>query len=113
MGRAGFFQTSNSKVEGFFCGYEYAVQTSNAPIDATALMFGESAGSESQVQLKTSNGWVSSSHVLNIRPRVTYLPSQRNQRQPRHHIRLREQYPPGSRRDLKRASHPSDAVNGT
>ncbi|KAJ7758896.1 hypothetical protein B0H14DRAFT_2975483 [Mycena olivaceomarginata] len=56
VGRAGFFQTSNAKVEGFFCGYEYAVQTSNAPIDATALMFGESAGSESQVQLKTSNG---------------------------------------------------------
>ncbi|KAJ7842853.1 hypothetical protein B0H14DRAFT_3456592 [Mycena olivaceomarginata] len=38
VGRAGFFQTSNAKVEGFFCGYEYAVQTSNAPIDATALI---------------------------------------------------------------------------
>ncbi|KAJ7328831.1 hypothetical protein DFH08DRAFT_1084360 [Mycena albidolilacea] len=55
-GRAGFFRTSNAKVAGGFAGYEYAVQTSNAPIEATAFMFGETAGSESRVQLKTSNG---------------------------------------------------------
>ncbi|KAJ7138254.1 hypothetical protein C8R44DRAFT_767145 [Mycena epipterygia] len=55
--RAGFIQTSNAKVEGFFTGIgDLSVQTSNAPIVSTALMFGVSAGSESRVTLRTSNG---------------------------------------------------------
>ncbi|KAJ6541980.1 hypothetical protein DFH09DRAFT_1282687 [Mycena vulgaris] len=53
-------QTSNAKVEGFFGGFELSVQTSNAPIVSTALMFGESPGSESRVHLRTSNGAITS-----------------------------------------------------
>ncbi|KAJ7453680.1 hypothetical protein B0H11DRAFT_2070732, partial [Mycena galericulata] len=51
-----FIQTSNAKVQGFFAGFDLHVQTSNAPIEATALMLGEGPGSESRVHLKTSNG---------------------------------------------------------
>ncbi|KAF7333510.1 hypothetical protein MVEN_02367200 [Mycena venus] len=64
MGRAGFIQTSNADVRGFFGGYEVMVQTSNAPIEATAFMFGESPGSESRVQFKTSNGVINASLSL-------------------------------------------------
>ncbi|KAF7333511.1 hypothetical protein MVEN_02367300 [Mycena venus] len=64
VGRAGFIQTSNADVRGFFGGYEVMVQTSNAPIEAIAFMFGESPGSESRVQFKTSNGVINASLVL-------------------------------------------------
>ncbi|KAJ7102829.1 hypothetical protein C8R44DRAFT_808612 [Mycena epipterygia] len=56
MGRSGFIQTSNAKIQGMFSGLELSVQTSNAPIGCTAMMFAESAGSESRVNIKTSNG---------------------------------------------------------
>ncbi|KAK7039345.1 hypothetical protein R3P38DRAFT_2899015 [Favolaschia claudopus] len=56
IGRAGFFETSNSDVRGFFGGFDYEVKTSNAQIQATAFMFGESTGSEARVKLQTSNG---------------------------------------------------------
>jgi hypothetical protein len=56
VGHSAFIQTSNAKAEGFFSGVELGVQTSNAPIEVTALMFGETTGTESRVQLKTSNG---------------------------------------------------------
>ncbi|KAJ7123818.1 hypothetical protein C8R43DRAFT_1031660 [Mycena crocata] len=51
-----FIQTTNANVSGFFGGLDYNIQTSNAPILATAMMFGEGPGTESRVNLKTSNG---------------------------------------------------------
>ncbi|KAJ6569292.1 hypothetical protein B0H19DRAFT_1256937 [Mycena capillaripes] len=54
-----FTQTTNAKVNGFFAGFELVVQTSNAPKDVIALMFGESRGSESRVNLTPSNGAIS------------------------------------------------------
>ncbi|KAJ7102820.1 hypothetical protein C8R44DRAFT_808595 [Mycena epipterygia] len=56
IGLAAFIQTSNAKIQGFFGGFALRVKTSNAPIVSTAMMFGERAGSESRVNLKTSNG---------------------------------------------------------
>ncbi|KAF7335562.1 hypothetical protein MVEN_02210200 [Mycena venus] len=56
VGRSAFIQTTNAKLEGFFSGLEVSAQTSNAPIDIIATMFGERSGSESRVNLKTSNG---------------------------------------------------------
>ncbi|KAJ7748770.1 hypothetical protein DFH07DRAFT_1062464 [Mycena maculata] len=64
MGRALFIQTSNADVQGNFAGYELGVQTSNAPIQVAAIMFGENVGSESRVQLKTSNGAIDVDMVL-------------------------------------------------
>ncbi|KAJ7876563.1 hypothetical protein B0H13DRAFT_2055043 [Mycena leptocephala] len=56
VGHSAFIQTSNAKAEGFFSGVELGVQTSNAPIEVTALMFGETTGAESRVQLKPPMG---------------------------------------------------------
>ncbi|KAK7055853.1 hypothetical protein R3P38DRAFT_2761011 [Favolaschia claudopus] len=56
-GLSAFMQTSNAKVEGFFNGLDgVAVQTSNAAVDLTAIMYGKDTGSESQVNITTSNG---------------------------------------------------------
>ncbi|KAJ7123826.1 hypothetical protein C8R43DRAFT_1135878 [Mycena crocata] len=58
-----FIQTTNTNVSGFFGffgGLNYNVQTSNTPILlATAIMFGEGPRTESHVNLKTSNGTIS------------------------------------------------------
>ncbi|KAJ7664420.1 hypothetical protein DFH06DRAFT_1295673 [Mycena polygramma] len=59
VGSSAFIQTTNAKVQGFFGGFELGVQTANAPIKCTAMMFAESAGSESRVNLTTSNGAIS------------------------------------------------------
>ncbi|KAJ6558395.1 hypothetical protein B0H19DRAFT_1150969 [Mycena capillaripes] len=59
VGKSAFIQTTNAKVEGFFGGPELVAQTSNAPMDVIAFMFGESPGSESRVNLTTSNGAIS------------------------------------------------------
>ncbi|KAJ7214055.1 hypothetical protein GGX14DRAFT_618220 [Mycena pura] len=56
VGRSALMQTTNAKLEGFFSGLEVSAQTSNAPIDLIAMMFGQRAGSESRVNLKNSNG---------------------------------------------------------
>ncbi|KAJ7697788.1 hypothetical protein B0H17DRAFT_347687 [Mycena rosella] len=56
VGRSAFIETSNAKVEGFFEGLDLRVKTTNAPILSTAIMVGELAGSESRIQLETSNG---------------------------------------------------------
>ncbi|KAF7335560.1 hypothetical protein MVEN_02210000 [Mycena venus] len=50
------YTNTNAKLEGFFSGLEVSAQTSNAPIDIIATMFGQSSGSESRVNLQTSNG---------------------------------------------------------
>ncbi|KAJ6523368.1 hypothetical protein B0H19DRAFT_1277016 [Mycena capillaripes] len=59
VGSSAFIQTTNAKVNGFFAGLELVAQTSNASMDVFALMFGESPGSESRVNLTTSNGAIS------------------------------------------------------
>ncbi|KAJ7102831.1 hypothetical protein C8R44DRAFT_808620 [Mycena epipterygia] len=59
MAESLFVQTSNAKIKGFFGGLELSVQTSNAPIASIAMMYGANAGSESRVNLKTSNGAIS------------------------------------------------------
>ncbi|KAJ6525063.1 hypothetical protein DFH09DRAFT_1189003 [Mycena vulgaris] len=64
VARSALIQTSNAKVQGFFCGFKLSVQTSNAPIVSTAIMVGESPGSESRVQLRTSNGAITSNMGL-------------------------------------------------
>ncbi|KAJ7472150.1 hypothetical protein FB451DRAFT_1037053, partial [Mycena latifolia] len=64
IGRSAFIQTSNAQATGFFGGLVLVVQTINAPIISTAFMFGESDGSESHVQLKTSNGNVTAALSL-------------------------------------------------
>ncbi|KAJ7203775.1 hypothetical protein GGX14DRAFT_698894 [Mycena pura] len=58
VGRAAYIQTSNAPVKGFFGGGDLALQTSNAPINAVGIMWGDRAGYESRVSLKTSNGAV-------------------------------------------------------
>ncbi|KAJ7752428.1 hypothetical protein DFH07DRAFT_960519 [Mycena maculata] len=56
-GRALFIETSNAAVKGHFFGKNTLdVRTSNVPIESIAVMFAESIGSESRVQLNTSNG---------------------------------------------------------
>ncbi|KAJ7727226.1 hypothetical protein B0H16DRAFT_1591073, partial [Mycena metata] len=60
VSEAAFIQTTNAEVQGFYGGLELGVQTSNAPIKATSLMFGSHDGSESKVTLTTSNGEIKS-----------------------------------------------------
>ncbi|KAJ7026933.1 hypothetical protein C8F04DRAFT_1123733 [Mycena alexandri] len=60
ISQAAFIQNNNAEVKGFYGGLEVGVQTSNARIDVTALMFGSHDGSESKVTLRTSNGEIKS-----------------------------------------------------
>ncbi|KAJ7187142.1 hypothetical protein C8R46DRAFT_936258 [Mycena filopes] len=60
LSHTALIQTSNAPVRGFFGGVELGIQTSNGPIESTAMMFGAREGSESKLTLKTSDAEIKS-----------------------------------------------------